>query len=87
VTVGRKKEGREPHQHCQHQRQLIVYFVQQPLPLSITNAPALHNKKEKKREKERGTGKRQTQDKEGGRKERVGNLLKRTKNRDQKEKN
>ena len=49
TTEERIKEGREPHQHCQRHRQLIIFFVQQPLPFSITTAPALHNEKEKNR--------------------------------------
>jgi len=49
--VGKKKKGRESHQHCQrHRDQLIIYFVQQPLPLPITNTPALHKGGEKKNE-------------------------------------
>lgn len=49
TTEERLKEGREPHQHCQRHRQLIIFFVQQPLPFSITTAPALHSEKEKNR--------------------------------------
>jgi hypothetical protein len=69
----KKKEGREPHQHCQrHRDQLIIYFVQQPLPLPITNAPALHkgegktnrrgeNDRRKKRENRGGDDEQETE--------------------------
>jgi len=69
---GEKKEGREPHQHCQRHLQLINYFLQQPLPLSITNTPALHNGKEKKGGKRRDReGKREEENRgEGGEKQR-----------------
>jgi hypothetical protein len=49
MTEERKKEGRVPHQHCQRHRQLIIFFVQQPLPFSNTTAPALDNGKKKPR--------------------------------------
>jgi len=55
TTEERKKEGREPHQHCQRHRQLIIFFVQQPLPFSIITTPVLHN--EKKTQKRWRTGK------------------------------
>jgi hypothetical protein len=45
MTEERKKEGRVPHQHCQRHRQLIIFFIQQPLPFSITTALALDNRK------------------------------------------
>jgi hypothetical protein len=63
-------------------RQLIIFFVQQPLPFSITTAPALHNGKEERREKkqrdsegreDRGKGERtkggKRRDREGKREE------------------
>jgi hypothetical protein len=50
TTEERIKEGREPHQHCQRHRQLIIFFVQQPLPFSITAAEHFTMEKRKTEE-------------------------------------